>query len=222
MFVATSCIARCHQELFVSSDGFPFIVEPRRWVACESPACSVFLRSPSLTMPSPAAQSAFARWCANPRTCCVALRSRRAASRRLLSPLRTPILGASAISPTPPNARSFRAFGTLTSVKHGREGLPSQHEGLAVSDSPGILQLPGVHTPQDLLVLARRCIADCDVLLNYDPEGKTDNSVASNTTAFDGSPKRVQVAEDVRREVQRIDAVSNALCKVADAAEFLR
>lgn len=71
---------------------------------------------------------------------------------------------------------------------------------------PGLLQLPGVHTPDQLLQLARECLRDCQSLL-----GAEEKREQTDTTE-----------EEAKRSVQALDAVSNALCKVADAAELIR
>ena len=78
----------------------------------------------------------------------------------------------------------------------------SSSSGESSSVSPGLLQLPGVHTPDQLLQLARASIQDCQALLESEAAGNN--------------------PEDAKRTLHVLDAVSNALCKVADAAELIR
>lgn len=74
------------------------------------------------------------------------------------------------------------------------------------SDVAGVVQLPGVRTPEQLVALGQQCVRDCRVLL----EAEERREGTGRTEA------------DAKRAVQALDAVSNALCKVADAAELLR
>ncbi|OEH77088.1 peptidase family m3 domain-containing protein [Cyclospora cayetanensis] len=97
---------------------------------------------------------------------------------------------------TPPHFRPFSSSPTAAETC-----IPTA----STDPRPGLLQLPGVHTPEQLLQLARVCVRDCEALL------ESEERRAEETTQ-----------ESTRRSIHALDAVSNALCKVADAAELIR
>ncbi|KAL8270096.1 hypothetical protein Esti_005950 [Eimeria stiedai] len=94
----------------------------------------------------------------------------------------------------------------FSSSSSSSEGSSSSSSSSGESSSPGLLQLPGVHTPEQLLQLSQRCLRDSALLLKAE-EGREEEEGSS---------------QKAKRTVQLLDALSNALCKVADAAELIR
>ncbi|KAL8429986.1 hypothetical protein ACSSS7_006219 [Eimeria intestinalis] len=103
------------------------------------------------------------------------------------------------------NSSSSSSSSSSTSSGEGSSSSSSS-SGSSESSRPGLLQLPGVHTPEQLLQLSRRCLRDSEFLLKAEE-------------AREGGGGSGQEA---KRTVQLLDTLSNALCKVADAAELIR
>ncbi|PFH31060.1 peptidase family M3 protein [Besnoitia besnoiti] len=149
-----------------------------------------------------------------------------------------------------PYPNSSLSFCSLSSARHGVFSFLSSLTpkakrasglGSGEGEGPGILALPGVHTPEELVRLGQRAVADCEALL---ATGATPTSAEAEATTEQNSASSLESAslsvskeappsdsadgalagswEDARRAVQALDAVSNTLCKVADGAELLR
>ncbi|ESS35952.1 peptidase family M3 protein [Toxoplasma gondii VEG] len=134
--------------------------------------------------------------------------------------------------PTPSPPRKPGLFSFLS----GLTQISSRGSRAAGSDElrPGLLQLPGVHTPEQLVRLGRQAVADCEAFLatggaptssssGSREEGKLSSPSSCPSSASSGEASDVSSSwKEARRAVQALDAVSNTLCKVADGSELLR